>query len=258
MDAAHTRGLSAIALTDHDTVDGIAAAGSRAAELGMKFIAGREFGIEWNRNGEFHLLGLRLGEIKPSLLGVIEDVREKRIARNKEIVRLMQADGVDISYEQLVETAGDTSSVGRPHFAAFLIKQKMARNNEQAFNRYLVPGAKFYVPKSGAVFDKAAAAIHESGGIAVLAHPASLYLSFGGLEELLGKLKGYGLDGIEAYHPITTELMCKRFEILGRSFGLKITAGSDFHGENRPDRQLGLTTGGIEIDDRFLEEVCES
>ena len=113
----------------------------------------------------------------------------------------------------------------------------------------------FALTGAGADFGRAAAAIHESGGLTYLAHPMTLYVSWGRLPVILAELKEQGLDGIEAWHPAATERACRRLDDLAAALGLRITAGSDFHGEKRPDRRLGYTGGGFLIDDSFLEKA---
>jgi predicted metal-dependent phosphoesterase TrpH len=181
----------------------------------------------------------------------------------------MKNAGIEADYREIEALAGGGSGgkaddsgrngrpvlIGRPHFGAFLIKRKIVKNQEQAFKRYLGKGRQFYVPKEGLEFAGAAEMIHQSGGIAVLAHPMSLYVSWGKLPALFGQLRELGLDGIEAWHPTAKPGVCKRLDALGRSFHLYITAGSDFHGSARPERRLGRTSGDRTIDDVFLEDI---
>jgi predicted metal-dependent phosphoesterase TrpH len=131
----------------------------------------------------------------------------------------------------------------------------VVKNRQQAFLRYLGKGKPFYVPKPGLEFAKALEAIRNAGGIPVLAHPMSLYVSWGKLPELAADLTAQGLAGIEAWHPTAKVRSCRRLEELGRTLGLYITAGSDFHGESRPDRKLGVTAGDRKIEDFFLESI---
>jgi 3',5'-nucleoside bisphosphate phosphatase len=258
------RGLSAIALTDHDTTGGLKEAVKAAKENGIRFIPGIELEIAWNQNGEFHLLGLGLGELKNEFITAVEGLGRRREERNLEIVDRMNKAGIEVSYSEISaqtersatgrsQVAGH--SIGRPHFAAYMAEKKIVKNRDQAFSRYLGKGRPFYIPKVGLEFELALKIIHESGGIAVLAHPMSLYTAWGKLPELIKSLKEKGLDGIEAWHPSTKVSSCKRLEDLGRKLGLYITAGSDFHGEARIDRKLGITAGGIKISDTFLEDI---
>ncbi|MCL2129342.1 MAG: PHP domain-containing protein [Treponema sp.] len=262
------RSLTAIALTDHDTIAGLKEAEKAALELGIKFIPGIELEITWNKarggGGEFHLLGLGINNPSPDFIKTVENLAKQREERNLEIVEKMNNAGIKVSYQEIKALAAGTGlatgatekaggvSIGRPHFADFLIKQKIVKNREQAFSRYLGGGKLFYIPKIGLDFDKAVEIIKQSGGIAVLAHPMSLYTAWGRLPDLIENLKDKGLDGIEAWHPTAKVSSCKRLEELGKKLGLYISAGSDFHGEARPDRKLGITAGGKKIEDSYL------
>ena len=247
------RGVSTIALTDHDTIDGNQEAAKAASEQGIHFIPGIELEIVWNHGGEFHLLGLGINKPSPGFLAAVEELAGRRQARNLEIVGKMNEAGITASYDD-VGTIARGPSIGRPHFAAFLVQRKIVKNSEQAFVRYLGKGKPFFIPKIGIEFERAVELIRESGGITVLAHPMSLYVSWGNLPELIKDLKDKGLDGIEAWHPNTKISSCKRLHILGKNLGLRITAGSDYHGEARPDRRLGITAGGKKIDETLLGE----
>jgi len=200
-----------------------------------------------------------MGELKESFNKVIEELRRRREERNLEIVDRMNEAGIEVSYSEIsnqtVRSATPGYSIGRPHFAAYMAEKKIVKNTDQAFSRYLGKGKPFYIPKVGVEFDLALKTIHESGGIAVLAHPMSLYIAWGKLPELIESLKEKGLDGIEAWHPSTKVSYCKRLEELGRKLGLYVTAGSDFHGEARKDRRLGITAGGRKISETYLEDI---
>ena len=264
MAEAAKRGVTTIALTDHDTIGGLEEAALAAVDLGIRFIRGVELEIAWNQKGEFHVLGLGINRPTPGFKAAIEELTRARLERNLGIIERMKKAGINVSYEDVVAIARDGvslagkleakgRSIGRPHFAAYLAKQKIVKNREQAFKRYLGKGKPFYIPKAGLKFEKAAEVIKESGGIAVLAHPMSLYTAWGRLPDLIKNLKEDGLDGLEAWHPNAKVSECKRLEELGKKLGLCVTAGSDFHGEARPDRKLGITAGGRKIEESFLE-----
>jgi predicted metal-dependent phosphoesterase TrpH len=266
--AAAARGLSAIALTDHDTVGGLEDARIGAAAAGIRFIPGIEISINWNGEkstpevgglgpgGEFHLLGLGISRPSPAFLAAVTELARRREARNREILDKMRELGVEATWEELLALSGG-HSVGRPHFASLLVNRKIVKTREQAFLRYLGTGKPFFVPKEGLEFVIAAALIRESGGIPVLAHPMSLYVAWGRLPDLIKALKERGLSGIEAWHPTAKPRSCRRLEELGNSLGLYITEGSDFHGAIRPDRKLGCSGGGREIGDAVLEAIPE-
>jgi predicted metal-dependent phosphoesterase TrpH len=256
VEEASKRGLSALALTDHDTINGLDEAEKTAKALGLRFIPGIELQIEWNQEsgGEFHLLGLGISRPSPVFLEAVAELAAGREKRNLEILERMHELSIDATYEEIRALSGG-HSVGRPHFAALLVNRKIVKNREQAFRRYLGKGKPLYAPKTGLEFDRVVPLIRESGGIAVLAHPMSLFVAWGRLPELIRNLKERGLDGIEAWHPTAKVRACKRLEELGISLGLYITAGSDFHGEARPDRRLGVTAGDKKIEDAVLEAI---
>ena len=166
----------------------------------------------------------------------------------------MNADGVPLTMEELSADFPDTV-IGRPHFAAELVKYKVVKTRQQAFDQYLARGRKWYVPRICTNLDEAIVAIRESGGVPVIAHPMSLYLSWGRLPDFLTDCYEKGVIGIEAFHPGARVTECLRLEELGRKIGFIITAGSDFHGEKiRADRKLGHTAGGKKIDDKYYFE----
>lgn len=247
------KGLSRIAITDHDTAAGLEEAKAAAQELKINFVAGTELNISFP-TGEFHLLGLGFTNISPSLNEIFEDLVKSRQKRNENIISKMQKDGVQISLEEVQKDYPDTI-LGRPHFAAELVKKKVVKNRQMAFDKYLAKGRPWYVDRVGANLDQAIVAIKESGGLPVVAHPMSLYLSWGKLPETLQNFYERGVAGIEAYHPGARMTECLRLEELARKIGLLVTAGSDFHGPKvRADRKLGHTCNDKPIENRFWDE----
>lgn len=247
------KGLSRIAITDHDTAAGLEEAKAAAQELKINFVAGTELNISFP-TGEFHLLGLGFTHISPSLNEIFEDLVKSRQKRNENIISKMQKDGVQISLEEVQKDYPDTI-LGRPHFAAELVKKKVVKNRQMAFDKYLAKGRPWYVDRVGANLDQAIVAIKESGGLPVVAHPMSLYLSWGKLPETLQNFYERGVAGIEAYHPGARMTECLRLEELARKIGFFVTAGSDFHGPKvRADRKLGHTCNDKPIENRFWDE----
>ena len=247
------KGLSRIAITDHDTAAGLEEAKAAAQELKINFVAGTELNISFP-TGEFHLLGLGFTHISPSLNEIFEDLVKSRQERNETIISKMQKDGVQISLEEVQKDYPDTI-LGRPHFAAELVKKKVVKNRQMAFDKYLAKGRPWYVDRVGANLDQAIVAIKESGGLPVVAHPMSLYLSWGKLPETLQNFYERGVAGIEAYHPGARMTECLRLEELARKIGFFVTAGSDFHGPKvRADRKLGHTCNDKPIENRFWDE----
>jgi predicted metal-dependent phosphoesterase TrpH len=255
---ARKRGLAAIALTDHDTIDGLEEAREEAIRQGIQFIPGIELDVGYEpvtRNGEFHLLGLGLKTIGPGFREALRDIRRKREERNLLILERIEEElGVKVDYGEVQAISGG-GALGRPHFATLLVNRRIVKNQEQAFAKYLGKGRPLYMEKEKLGFSQALGLIREAGGIPVLAHPLSLRLSWGKLPAFITTLAAQGLAGIEAWHPSAKVQACKRLEALGKSLGLYITAGSDFHGSFRPDRKLGFTAGARPIDDSFLAAI---
>lgn len=249
------KNIKVIAITDHDTVAGIEEAKIAAKDKEITLVPGIELNINGSP-GEFHLLGLGLKETSSSLQTVLENVIKNRNIRNENIIQKMKDDGISINIEEFYSEFPNTI-IGRPHFAAMLVKKGIVKTRQQAFDQYLARGKKWYCDRVGTNLDEAIVAITDSGGIPVLAHPMSLYLSWGKMPEMFQQYFEQGIQGMEAYHPGARVTECLRLEELGRKLGFFITAGSDFHGEKiRTDRRLGHTCGGKKIDDKyFFEEL---
>lgn len=253
MEYAHARNINAIALTDHDSIDGIIEAQKKALELSMEFIPGIELSIQWP-TGEFHLLGLGLQSPSKELLGAIDFLRQERDNRNIKMAQKLQEQGIAITYEEVVEKAG-TKTIGRPHFASLMIEKGFIRQRQQAFDQYFAKGRPCYVERTGLDLEDAVKAIKTSGGIPVQAHPLSMYVSWGKMEDTMIDIQMHGVEGLEAWHPGTRVSEAYRLEELARKLGMTATAGSDFHGEKvRADRKIGYTAGKSKIEDKFWYE----
>ena len=250
---ASEKNIKVIAITDHDTTAGLKEALEEGKKLGVTVVPGIELNITFP-TGEFHLLGHGLKEPSKSLTNIVKNVIKNRNDRNLQIIEKMNADGVPLTMEEIIQDYPDTV-IGRPHFAAELVKLKVVKNRQQAFDQYLGRGRKWYTPRICTNLDEAIVAIRDSGGVPVLAHPMSLYLSWGRLPDFLKDCYEKGIVGIEAFHPGARVTECLRLEELGRKLGFIITAGSDFHGEKiRADRKLGHTCGGKKIEDKYYFE----
>ncbi len=251
---AYSIGLSALALTDHDTLDGLEEAEFHAAKTGIRLIPGIELEIE-HHPGEFHLLGLNLVNWKTSPLeSKLNYLRHHRNNRNKEILTRLQNDGYEITEEELKTTAKGRI-IARPHIARLLVEKKIAKSMRHAFDKFLGVDQKYYIPKKVMLLEDAVKLILDAGGHPVIAHPLSLYLSWGKLPEKLAEWKSMGIEGIEAWHSGVNTNQGKRLETIAETLGLFITGGSDYHGENRKDRKLGLGGGNRAIPDEFLENL---
>ena len=252
------KNLKVWALTDHDTVEGLSEAARTCAESesGIIFVPGIEINVSWP-TGEFHLLGLGLRKYSEELKDVVANLTESRRRRNQEIVERMNKDGIEVTLEE-IESQFSESQIGRPHFAGYLMQIGKVRHRQEAFDRFLGKGRPYYVSHEGENLDVAVEAIRSSGGIPVLAHPLSLYVSWGKMDETIEKIRNHGVEGLEAWHPAARINEGFKLEELAHKLGMFVTAGSDFHGRGlRADRHLGKTSGDRKIEDRFwFEELA--
>jgi predicted metal-dependent phosphoesterase TrpH len=237
--AEKTKGFKAAALTDHDTVDGVAE--FLSAEIGAeRRFAGCEFSIETPKiYGEFHLLGLNFNIDNDNLHSLFSRIIKGRDERNLNMIRRLKDLGIGITEEMACKYAGG-KVLGRPHIARALIEVGAASDISEAFTKYLVRGTPGYVeryrPQAKEVFD----VIHEAGGLALMAHPKLWTTDVALLESGLRELKTQGLDGIEAVYSQNEieETMCHLR--LAKSLDFCVSAGSDFHGENKKMQHFGM------------------
>jgi predicted metal-dependent phosphoesterase TrpH len=262
VDYAWEQGVTTLALTDHDTLDGLDEAAARALAHGLRFIPGIEL-TGTCTTGTLHILGLRLQD-RTALEALLRTQQEERLKRNSKIIEVMQAAGIAVSLEA-VERLAHTKSLGRPHFADYLVQQGLVKTRQGAFDKYLGRGKPWYFAHAGVEPKAAIAAIIAGGAIPVLAHPLSLYLSWGKLSDAIDELCASGLAGLEAWHPSARVNDCRRLETLAYEKGLLVTAGSDFH-EPPPQKaktaihrksthtpcEIGRTAGNRVIDEALL------
>jgi len=229
--AAKAAGLAAIALTDHDTMAGVAEATVAGQQAGVRIVAGVELSaIDDER--EIHLLGLHIQ--RPAVLDdALRTFRQTRETRAQQIVDKLNTLGVTISFAEVLARAGD-AAIGRPHIARVLIEGGWARDSRDAFDRYLGAGRPAYVAKHRLSVSDAIALVHAGGGLAVLAHPGT-----DGRREMLERFVSLGLDGVEVRHPGHTADDVHRLGALAAFLGLVPSGGSDWHGASEGPRVLG-------------------
>lgn len=248
---ARDRGLAALAVTDHDTVDGVAEAMEAAAQCGIELVPGIELSVDYP-HGELHLLGYFLDFRDPVFLEQVTDLQEHRSNRNGVMLRRIQEHGFEITLDDVQEEAGG-GQIGRPHFARALIRKGYATSVPDAFERYLGTGRPLHVPKVRLDVEAAIRLVHQAGGLAVVAHPK--YLHFANpdaLEQELARLRSLGLDGLECYYRMHTIAETDLFLGIARRLELLVTAGSDFHGLFGDAPVLGLVYQGRAGDDALL------
>ncbi|HNV37427.1 MAG: hypothetical protein BWX81_01419 [Spirochaetes bacterium ADurb.Bin110] len=253
VEKARALGLSTLALTDHDTTQGLEEARAAAALAKLEFIPGIEIEIDFEP-GEFHLLGYGIDEAAPSLVEAVERLGRARQERNLAIIERIMEAKLPLDFSR-IEALFRTSYLGRPHLADLLVEAHCAHSRQDAFDRYLGKGKPFYIKKACLPLEEAISVIREAGGVAVIAHPYSLFVSKVMLGELFDQWKEMGIEGIEAYHPTAKYGQCAILERMARQREMFVTAGSDFHGKMRPECGLGRTSGNTPIDIRFRDEL---
>lgn len=254
-------GLSAMALTDHDTVAGCEAAAAAAAAEGVDFLPGIEISCEFPRPGTLHLLGYGVDPQSPALHRLTRRLIEGRERRNRRLLELLNDAGIDVTHDELLAESGG-GTVGRPHLAALLVKKGVVSTVQEAFNRYLGQGGRFYVDKETTSARQAIDLIHEAGGLAVLAHPAQLRReNHAQLMTVIKSLTDMGLDGLEVIHSDHRESLIDHLSDVARRLGLLITGGSDFHGSSKPHIRVGYAGRRRiprELFDRLLDRLKSS
>jgi predicted metal-dependent phosphoesterase TrpH len=250
---ASVKKLSAIALTDHDTIAGLKEAAAAADSFGVELIPGIEMSCLYGAK-EIHILGYF---IDPDDAGLTEDLayfRKKREERNDIILDNFAEDGMIFTKEELRFGNPDTV-ITRAHFARLLVEKGYVTDVASAFKKYLVYGGKYCPRKKDITPEKVMEMFQRHKIWASLAHPYQYKLSNAELLELVGMLKALGLRGIEVYHSSHHLADTARLETLARVNGLIGTGGTDFHGENKPDIDLGTGFGGMKIPERILTDM---
>lgn len=258
VDLATENDLVAFALTDHDTVDGIDEAMNAAKDSTIDVIPGVELSCEYTiskeRKKEIHILGYQLDWKQKELCDTLTMVAEERDNRNKKMCKNLSDAGFPIDYESLISRFGNTI-LTRAHFARFLLEKGAIPSIDAAFKRILAQDGPYFVMREYLTPQKGIELIKKAGGIPVLAHPLLYKLSVSEIRALIVELKDYGLQGIEAMYSRnhgTDEAFIRK---LADEYDLIITGGSDFHGTNKPDIELGRGEGNLRVPVMLLENL---
>ena len=248
IDAAARCGLAALALTDHDTIDGVRAARQAAEHVGIRVIAGVELSA-FDEEQEIHVLALHLSNLD-ALETRLAELRASRHVRAGKIVEKLNALGVPVTLDEVLQQANG-GSVGRPHVARALIARGLVADFRDAFTRYLGNNGSAFVAKERLSIQDAIGIAHEAGAIAIWAHPSD-----GGRRERLEPLVAAGLDGVEIRHPSHSGEDMKRLQALTDFFGLVPSGGSDWHGASEGPRRLGMMNVPMEWLEKQDERVA--
>lgn len=258
VDLALKAQLVAFALTDHDTVDGVARAMAASQGKKIRVIPGVELSCEYSispgRKKEIHILGYNIDYTQPELLRTLAGAAAERDERNRKMCKNLCDAGYPIRYEALKERFPHTI-LTRAHFARFLMEQGAIPSIDSAFKKILSQDGPYFVMRKYLTPEDGIRLIKKAGGIPVLAHPLLYKMSVSELHNLITELKGYGLKGIEAMYSRNhgnDEAFARK---LARDFDLIITGGTDFHGANKPDLEIGTGEGSLRIPVMLLENL---
>ncbi|HJR44292.1 MAG TPA: PHP domain-containing protein [Actinomycetota bacterium] len=263
---AAAAGLTAIAVTDHDNDAGCAEAIAAGREHGIEVVPGVEISCDvedfaergWTPGARptMHLLGYFIPQAENPMSAALAELQFARANRNRLMVERLNELGIDVTFEEVEnEAGGPGSQIGRPHFAAVLVRHGAVPDYQTAFDEYLAKGAKAYLTRKLYRPAEAVELMVRSGVVPVLAHPFTLNLPFEDLELFVAELAGVGLAGIEGYHGDMPEPEQEPFRALGRAHRLIVSGGSDYHGDMRPDRGMPGGKHGVHVPEEALEQL---
>lgn len=258
VDYAIEKGLSAFALTDHDTVDGLDeaiqyAAGLSSEQGNIEVIPGIELSTEY-QGADIHVVGLYIDYRSEVFRNKLEEFVDSRTARNRKMCSLLTQAGVPVTYEEL-QAAYPDAVITRAHYAGYMLEKGYVKSRQEAFDRYVGDHAPCYIPREKITPAQAVQLILEAGGAPVLAHPILYHMSDDRLDTLVCELKEAGLMGIEAIYSTYTSADERSIRSLAAKYDLFISGGSDFHGANKPGLDLGTGYGKLYVPENLLVEI---
>lgn len=251
---AYKAGLRAVALTDHDTVDGADEFCAECERLGIEGIRGVEIGTKYKR--ELHIVGLYAHGREFD--ETIAKLRDGRRIRNEQMLIKLCEHGFDITEDDIVDkdSGAGMDSVGRVHMANALVKKGYASDRNDAFERLIAKGRPCYVSRFALTPEESIGFIKRCGGAAIWAHPVYAADSEEEIRELATRLKAAGLDGMECYYSRYTDEQTEMCRRIAKETGLLESGGSDYHGGNKPDVEIGVVNGGA-VPYELLEKIKE-
>jgi len=248
---AKSFGMKTIAITDHDTVDGLAEGKKIADEVGIEFIQGIEISCNID-NLEVHILGYFLNLEDEEFLTELEELKKARENRNKKVVEKLEKCGIVVDMEK-VKNMAPGNIISRVHIANYLVEIGAAFSKNDAFEKYLGKTGAAYVPKENFPPERAVKMLHANGAFVSMAHPKLITQNDGILENMISELKKLGLGGLEAVYGTFTPAEKRKYKKMAKRHSLLVTGGSDFHGANREGIDIGDT--GLEYSQfRLIKE----
>jgi predicted metal-dependent phosphoesterase TrpH len=251
---AKEKGLRAIAITDHDTIEGLEEAMAEGRRINFEVIPGIEISAEYSP-GSMHLLGYFLDIHHPLLNERLVYLQKARAERNPKIVEELNRLGIKVTYEDVIKASGG-GQVGRPHFAQVLLERGYVRSIQEAFERFLKKGAPAYHDKFRFKAEEAIHFIQEANGVTVIGHPNTLGASgTSELDALLSQLVKEGLKGIEVYYPEHSPAEVATYKFLAEKYGLVMTGGTDYHGIEGNGLEVGVGRGNMKLPYSIVEAL---
>lgn len=262
VDYAVTKGLRAVALTDHDTTDGLmeavvhakalASAGSPSVEV----VPGIEFSTK-HEDKDVHIVGLYISYDAPEFCTSLQHFVDSRIGRNIQMCRNLQEAGIDITFEKL-QARNPDAVITRAHYASYLFDEGYVKSRQDAFAMYLGDHTKYFVPREKVTPQQAIALILTAGGVPILAHPPLYHMGKDKLDKLVSSLKDAGLMGIETLYCTYTNQDGRDMHRLAEKYDLLPSGGSDFHGINKPGLDLGTGYGKLFVPEEFWLRIRQA
>jgi len=256
VELAARAGLSALALTDHDTLDHLPEARDAARASGLRLVPACEIScaLGGRAPGTMHLLVYFVDDRPGPLQDRLGALQASRVSRNVMIVAALREHGVEITLEEVLAEAGP-GSVGRPHVAAVLERIGAVGSIQEAFDRWLAKGRPAYFERERLAPEHAIELAHASVAVTSVAHPATLGLPGEELDELLDRLADAGLDALECDYGRYTPAEREGYRALATRHGLAVTGGSDYHGTYKPDLSIGIGRGDLAVADELLDAL---
>lgn len=256
VDYALKKKLAAIALTDHDTIDGLPEIFAAAEGSGLEVIGGIEFSTEFHGK-DVHIVGLDFDYRMPEFCRQLTRFQNSRDIRNEKMISRLREEGIDITWEAMMQEYPDAVWT-RAHFGKFLLEHGYVSEIKEAFSRYLADDACCFIPREKVTPVQAVELIRLANGIPVLAHPMLYHLDDASMDELIESLKAVGLTGIEGFYSTYSRADEEHVRRLADRHQLLLSGGSDFHGSTKPDIDLGTGKGNLKIPYELLTKLRES
>lgn len=251
---AKEKGLSAIALTDHDTIDGVVECQNKGLEVGVEIIPGIEFSVDYYGK-ELHILGYYIDSTSPALVQKLKQLVQARDNRNELMIQKLAEHGFPLPPEDLAAACPKDAILTRAHIAMAMLQKGYISDRNKAFTHYIGDGKPCFVPKASFAAKDCIKLIHEAGGLAVLAHPMLYGYSKSDVTQVIHGLQLEGLDGVECLYSTHTINDTQHLIQICSAHHLLPTGGSDFHGKNKPNLDLGCGYGHLEIPYTLLEAL---